>query len=66
MVKRLTVTLEQDEYSALLRMAMDDLRNPSDELRHLLRREIEKRFSCSKVNNKVVEEARADTMEVSK
>lgn len=30
MVKRVPVTLEQEEYSALLKMASDDLRNPSD------------------------------------
>lgn len=43
MVQRLTVTLEQDEYSALLEMAVDDIRNPSDELRQILRMEIERR-----------------------
>jgi hypothetical protein len=47
MVKRVVVILEQDEYSALLDMAMDDLRNPSDELRHILRLEIERRMSHS-------------------
>ncbi len=43
MVRRIDVTLEQDEYSALLEMAVKDLRNPSDQLRHILRLEIDRR-----------------------
>jgi len=51
MVKRVTVTLEQVEYSALLEMAIDDLRNPSDEIRHILRLEIERRMPGHLINN---------------
>jgi hypothetical protein len=39
---RLTVTLEQSEYSALLKVAVAELRNPSDQLRYILRRELER------------------------
>ena len=42
MVNRLTVTLEQPEYSALLRMAVAELRSPPDQLRHILRTELER------------------------
>ena len=45
MTNRIVVILEQHEYSALLEMAEVDLRNPSDELRHILRLEIERRMS---------------------
>ncbi|HOR18818.1 MAG TPA: hypothetical protein PLE10_03195 [Brevefilum sp.] len=44
MVRRIDVTLEQHEYSALLEMAVEDLRNPSDQLRHILRMEIDRRM----------------------
>lgn len=37
MVNRLTVTLEQPEYSALLQLAVRDLRDPQDQLRYILR-----------------------------
>jgi hypothetical protein len=43
MVNRVVVVLEQYEYSALLKMAINDLRNPGDELRHILRLEIDRR-----------------------
>jgi hypothetical protein len=43
MVIRLKLTLEQDEYSALLESALADLRNPSDQARFILRQELEKR-----------------------
>lgn len=43
MVERLTVTLEQSEYSALLRVAVAELRDPADQLRHILRAELERR-----------------------
>ena len=49
MVKRIVVPLEQDEFSALLDMAISDLRNPADEIRHVLRLEIERRNMA--VNN---------------
>ena len=50
MVNRITVTLEQNEYSALTRMAIDDLRNPSDQLRHILRLAINKQSRNSPKN----------------
>jgi hypothetical protein len=37
------VTLEQYEYSALLEMANEELRNPSDQLRHIFRLEMDRR-----------------------
>ena len=43
MVNRLTITLEQPEYAALLQMAMAELRTPPDQLRHILRLELERR-----------------------
>jgi hypothetical protein len=43
MVKRVTVRLEQQEYSALLDIAIEELRNPPDQLRHILRLELERR-----------------------
>jgi len=51
MVKRIDVTLEQAEYSMLLEMATNDLRNPSDQLRHILRMEIERQMSNDKNHN---------------
>ena len=43
MVNRLTLTLEQPEYSALLKIAIAELRNPPDQVRYLLRQELERR-----------------------
>ena len=43
MVNRLTVTLPQPEYSALLQVARDELRNPPDQVRAILRQELERR-----------------------
>jgi hypothetical protein len=40
MVNRLTVTLEQTEYTALLEMAISELRDPPDQLRYILRQEL--------------------------
>lgn len=56
MVKRIVVTLEQSEYSALLDMAIVDLRNPADELRHILRMEIDRRNTKHASNNEKVRE----------
>lgn len=39
-VNRLTLTLEQPEYAGLLKIAIRELRNPSDQLRHILRQEL--------------------------
>jgi len=43
MVNRVTVTLEQAEYSGLLKMAIEELRNPSHQLHVILRQELERR-----------------------
>ena len=43
MVKQVTITLEQPEYSALLQVAIADLRDPPDQLRHILRTDLERR-----------------------
>lgn len=43
MVNQLTITLEQPEYAALLQMAVAELRTPQDQLRHILRLELERR-----------------------
>lgn len=39
-VNRITVMLEQPEYSGLLELALHDLRDPSDQLRQILRDEL--------------------------
>ena len=43
MVNRVTVTLEQPEYSGLLKMAIEELRNPPDQIRFVLRQELKQR-----------------------
>lgn len=43
MVMRLKLTLEQPEYSALLKVATDELRNPVDQARFIIREELERR-----------------------
>lgn len=43
MVNRLTVVLEQPEYSGLLEMAISELRTPQEQLRYLLRQELKRR-----------------------
>jgi len=43
MVFRLTITLEQSEYSALLKLALDEMRDPPDQLRYLLHQELVRR-----------------------
>lgn len=42
-VHRVTVTLEQPEYSGLLDLAVRELRDPADQLRQLLRDELSRR-----------------------
>ncbi len=42
-VTRLRLPLEQAEYSALLKAAGDELRNPVDQVRFILRSELERR-----------------------
>jgi len=43
MITRLKLTLEQAEYSALLKAASCELRNPADEARFILRAELMRR-----------------------
>lgn len=43
--KRISVPLEKEEHDLLFQMAMDDLRSLSDEMRHILRLEMARRFS---------------------
>jgi len=56
MTNRIVVILEQHEYSALLDMAVSDLRNPADELRQILRLEIDRRNPGCQENNQNEEE----------
>jgi hypothetical protein len=39
---RITVSLERTEKSALMKLAMAELRDPRDQLRYVLRRELER------------------------
>lgn len=43
MINRVTVPLEQPEYSGLLKLAVADLRTPQDQLRVILRQELERK-----------------------
>jgi hypothetical protein len=43
MLNRLTLTLEQPEYAALLDVAIAELRTPADQVRYMLRQELERR-----------------------
>lgn len=40
MIVRLKITLTQQEYSALLKLARAKLRNPSDQAHHIIRKEL--------------------------
>lgn len=40
MINRLKILLDQPEYSALLRLAERELRNPADQVRQLVRQEL--------------------------
>ena len=42
MIARLKLTLSQEEYTALYKSALADLRSPSDQARFILRQELEK------------------------
>ncbi len=42
MITRLKLVLPKSEYDALTRLAAVELRNPHDQVRHLLRRELER------------------------
>jgi len=40
---RITVTLERQERAGLMKLADAELRSPSEQLRHILRQELERR-----------------------
>ena len=42
-VTRIKIPLEQAEYSALLKAALSEMRNPADQARFILRQELERR-----------------------
>jgi hypothetical protein len=42
-VNRIKLVLDQDEYSALLKVAISELRNPADQARHILRQDLLRR-----------------------
>jgi hypothetical protein len=42
-VNRVKLVLDQDEYSALLKVAISELRNPADQVRHILRQDLMRR-----------------------
>ena len=43
MVNRIKLTLEQPEYAALLKLAIQELRNPADQARFIIRAEAHRR-----------------------
>jgi hypothetical protein len=43
MINRIKLTLEQPEYSALLEASLQELRNPADQARYIIRQELERR-----------------------
>jgi hypothetical protein len=43
MINQIKLILDQIEYTALLQIAMDELRTPPDEIRHILRQELARR-----------------------
>lgn len=43
MIRRVVLALEQSEYSALLKLAVEELRNPPDQAHHILRQELSRR-----------------------
>ena len=47
-VTHLKLPLEETEYSALLKAAGDELRNPVDQVRFILRKELERRGLLAK------------------
>ena len=57
MVTRLKLALEQYEYSALLQIARTELRNPADQVHHILRHELIRRgvLKVNEAEKKVVQ-----------
>jgi len=60
MVNRITLTLEQPEYSALLKIAIVELRNPQDQVRFILRQELERRGLLSPSTHQPAGEVQCD------
>lgn len=56
MVNRLSLTLEQPEYDALLRVSLKELRDPESQIRHILREELERRGLLKSANEQADEE----------
>jgi hypothetical protein len=56
-VNRLTIVLPQDEYSALLDDAMEDLRTPAEQARHIIRKALKRK------QRRLVEKAAEDEAE---
>jgi len=61
MVNRITVTLEQAEYSALLTLAIKELRGPADHLRHILRVELQNHGLWPPIDQQSEQEAQHDS-----
>jgi hypothetical protein len=53
-VTHLKLPLEQAEYTALLKIAGEDLRNPVDQARFLLRKEFERRGLLAKPDKEMI------------
>ena len=51
MVNRLKIVLEQPEYSGLLEMSVSELRQPPDQVRFILRQELQRRGLLPKEQN---------------
>ncbi len=62
MVTRITVTLEQPEYAALLKVAVEELRNPQDQLRYILRKELDRLGFLSLTGDATREQNRKEEM----
>jgi hypothetical protein len=55
-INRVKLILEQDEYSALLKVAVSELRNPADQARHILRQDLTRRGLLSTESQSVLNE----------
>jgi len=55
MINRLKVTLDQSEYSVLLKLALSELRTPSDHLRHIFRIELQRCGLLPKPEDQIIE-----------
>jgi len=64
MVKRLRIVLGQSEYSALLKIAVEELRNPEDQAHFIIRKQLQSRGvledNSLEVKNKLISEVDYD------